>query len=135
MPQVTDGLSNTLMLGEGMRQCDSTYRLAFWSHYAYQHSHNFGVDWNGVPNTFMFQSIPKPKLCNNWRAQGMHFGQLACAFGDGSVRTLSRHLSRKETSAPDSPEWGVDPVMGTGDNGVWDCLLLPQDGQPLPDFE
>jgi prepilin-type N-terminal cleavage/methylation domain-containing protein len=134
MPEIEDGLSNTVLLGEGMRLCDGTYRIAFWSHYGFQHSHNFGVDWTGVPNTFMFQSAARSRTCNNWRAQGMHHGQLAVALADGSVRTIHREISRKETSNPDAPEWGVDPIMGDGELGVWDRLLIPVDGQPIGDL-
>jgi prepilin-type N-terminal cleavage/methylation domain-containing protein len=128
---ISDGLSNTVALGEAMRLCDGTYRLALWGHYTFQHSHNFGVDWNGVPNTFMFQSAARPKTCNNWRVQGMHYGQLAVAFADGSVRGLSRSLTRRELSDPDRPEWGIDPIIGPGDNGTWERLLFPTDREPL----
>jgi prepilin-type N-terminal cleavage/methylation domain-containing protein len=130
LAEFTDGLSNTVVIGEGMRLCDGTYRLALWGDYRFRHSHNFGVDWNGVPNTFMFQSRAYPKTCNNWRLQGMHFGQLSVSLADGSVRCVSKSLSRREASDPDSPEWGVDPVIGP-DEGVWDRLLIPTDGKVL----
>ena len=131
LAEVTDGLSNTVLLGEGMRLCDGTYRLALWGHYTFRHSHNFGVDWNGVPNTFMFQSVPYPKKCNNWRLQGLHLGQVSVAMGDGSVRSLSKSLTHRETSDPDNPQFGIDPVIGAGENGVWDRLLMPMDGEPV----
>ena len=93
-----DGLSNTVLLGEGMRLCDGTYRLALFGHYAFQHSHNFGVDWNGVPNTFMFQSAARPKNVQQLAGcKGMHFGQLSVALTDGSVRCVSRTMTRRET--------------------------------------
>jgi prepilin-type N-terminal cleavage/methylation domain-containing protein len=132
--QITDGTSNTILAAEGMRLCDGTYRLALWGHYQYQHSHNFGVDWNGVPNTFGFQAAPSHRMCNNWRAQGLHFGRLSAAFADGSVRSLGKELSKRETSDPDAPEWGVDPTIGGGDDGVWDRLMLPDDGQAVGEF-
>jgi prepilin-type N-terminal cleavage/methylation domain-containing protein len=129
--QITDGTSNTLLAAEGMRLCDGTYRLALWGHYQFQHSHNFGVDWNGVPNTFGFQAVPNHRKCNNWRVQGLHFGRLSAAFADGSVRSLGKELSKRETSDPDAPEWGIDPIIGSGQDGVWDKLMLPEDGQVL----
>jgi len=135
MEQVTDGASNTIMVGEGMRVCDGTYRLALWGHYQYQHSHNFGVDWNGVPNTFMFQSTANHRTCNNWRVQGLHYGRLNVALVDGSVRSLGKNLSRRELSDPDRPEWGVDPVIGGGRNGIWDNIMLPEDGQSVESLD
>jgi prepilin-type N-terminal cleavage/methylation domain-containing protein len=132
--QIEDGASNTILAAEGMRLCDGTYRLALWGHYQYQHSHNFGVDWNGVPNTFGFQTAPSNRRCNNWRVQGLHFGRLSAAFADGSVRSLGKELSKRETSDPDAPEWGVDPAIGGGEDGVWDKLMLPEDGQAVAEF-
>jgi len=129
--EISDGLSNTIAIGEAMRLCDGTYRLALWGHYTFQHSHNLGVDWNGVPNTFMFQSAARSKTCNNWRVQGMHYGQLSVALTDGSVRCVSRTMTRRELSDPDRPEWGIDPMIGPGDNGLWERLLFPTDGEPL----
>jgi prepilin-type N-terminal cleavage/methylation domain-containing protein len=128
-----DGLSNTILQAEAMRLCDSTYRLALWGHYQHQHSHNFGVDWNGVPNTFMFQAIPHHVRCNNWRVQGMHFGHLSVSLADGSVRSLHKGLTRREESNPDDPGWGIDPTIGS-ETGVWDRLMLPDDGEPVSDF-
>jgi prepilin-type N-terminal cleavage/methylation domain-containing protein len=128
--EISDGLSNTVLAAEAMRLCDGTYRLAMWGHYQHQHSHNFGVDWNGVPNTFMFQAVPHHARCNNWRVQGLHFGRLSVAFADGSVRSLGKELSRREQSDPDNPAWGVDPTIGP-DSGTWDRLLLPDDGESL----
>jgi hypothetical protein len=134
LTQIPDGTSQTLLVAEAMRLCDGTYRLALWGHYQYQHSHNFGADWNGVPNTFMFQSSANYATCNNWRVQGMHFGQLSVAFADGSVRSVGKTLSHRETSSPDLPQWGVDPVIGSGPNGVWDRLMLPEDGEEVSEL-
>jgi prepilin-type processing-associated H-X9-DG protein len=129
--EVSDGLTHTVLFAEGMRLCDRTYRFALWNDYAFQHSHNFAVDWNGKPNTYMFQSVPNHSKCNNWRVQGLHYGNLNVAFADGSVRPLLKHISHLEISDPDSPGWGVDPEMGTGAIGVWDQLLLPNDGETV----
>ncbi len=134
LEQVSDGTSYTIMAAEGMRLCDNSYRMALWGHHQFQHSQNFGVDWNGVPNTFMFQSAANHRTCNNWRVQGMHFGGLSTAFVDGSVRSLGKHLTRREQSDPDNPEWGVDPSIGGGQNGVWDKLLIAEDGELVGDF-
>jgi prepilin-type N-terminal cleavage/methylation domain-containing protein len=136
---ITDGLSNTIMFAEGMRLCDRSYRFAFWSKYSYQHSHNFGVEWNGKGNTFMFQSLPHRNRCNNWRVQGMHFGTLAVCLFDGSVKALQKEITRRETSDPDFPTVGVDAEFSSNDpdiawDGVWDRLMMPADGQPLGTF-
>jgi prepilin-type N-terminal cleavage/methylation domain-containing protein len=130
---ITDGLSNTILFGEGMRFCDGSYRFALWNHYNRAHSHNFGVEWNGKGNTFMFQSIPHRTRCNNWRVQGMHFGTLAVCLMDGSVRSLQKDISRRESSNPDYPQVGVDAEFTSNDrskdfDGVWDRLMMPADG-------
>jgi hypothetical protein len=133
-PDVTDGLSNTILFAEGMRLCDRNYRLALWNkHSVITNSHNFGVDWNGKGNTFMFQSMPSYKTCNNWRVQGLHFGTLGVCMFDGSVKSLHKDVSRRETSNPDFPTLGVDAVFATNDpsnefDGVWDRLMMATDG-------
>lgn len=137
---LTDGLSNIIMFSEGMRLCDKNYRLAFWNRNdLVTHSHNFGVDWNGKGNTFMFQSQPNRLRCNNWRVQGLHFGQLAVCMFDGSVKSLSKDLSRRETSNPDFPTLGVDATFASSDpsfefDGVWDRLMMPTDGSPVGSY-
>ncbi|MDX1945575.1 MAG: DUF1559 domain-containing protein [Pirellulaceae bacterium] len=139
-PLVSDGLSHTILFAEGMRLCDGTFRVALWSDWVRTHSHNFGVTWKGDVNTFMFQSRPHHKNCNNWRVQGLHFGQLAVAFADGSARTLAKEISRAETSDPDNPTFGVDaepsPLSDPGWKlyGVWDRLVLPADGEVVESF-
>jgi type II secretory pathway pseudopilin PulG len=133
LAHVRDGLSNTLLLAEGMRLCDGTYRMAYWNTYAAYQSHNFGVDWNGRANTFMFQTVGEEYKCNNWRVQGLHSDTLSVALADGSVRGVSSGINRRETSDPDDPKLGIDPVMGS-ESGVWDRLLLPADGGAVGDF-
>jgi prepilin-type N-terminal cleavage/methylation domain-containing protein len=137
---LTDGTSNIIMFSEGMRLCDKNYRLAFWNRYdLIANSHNFGVDWNGKGNTFMFQSQPNRLKCNNWRVQGLHFGQLAVCMFDGSVKALHKDISRRETSNPDFPTFGVDATFASSDpsfeyDGVWDRLMMPTDGTPLGNY-
>lgn len=134
---ITDGTSNVIMFAEGMRLCDRNYRLAMWNHYnVIANSHNFGVEWNGKGNTFMFQSMPRRDRCNNWRVQALHFGNLSVVMFDGSVKGLSKEISRRETSNPDFPAMGVDAVFASADpsfefDGAWDKLMMPTDGQSL----
>ena len=127
-----DGLSNVILLAEGMRQCDGTFRFAWWSDYRWQHSHNFGIDWHGVINTYMFQNAPARTGCNNWRVQGLHGSGLEVAMADGSVRTIEPGIARRELTDPDidGVKTGHDPRMGTVD-GVWDLLLMPRDGNAV----
>ena len=131
---LTDGTSNVIAIAEGMRLCDKNYRLAFWNNYpVITNSHNFGVDWNGKGNTFMFQSLPHRLKCNNWRVQGMHFGALSVCMFDGSVKSLHKDITRRETSNPDFPTLGVDAVFASSSSshdldGVWDRLMMPTDG-------
>jgi prepilin-type N-terminal cleavage/methylation domain-containing protein/prepilin-type processing-associated H-X9-DG protein len=102
---ITDGLSNTVLFGEGYSNCDTIGRIALYSWFY----HNFGLDWYQVANTKMFQDRPLPKDCDNWRAQSGHRGGMNVALADGSVRNVSPAISQ----------------------ATWTAALLPNDGQPL----
>lgn len=106
--RITDGLSQTVMLGEGYANCDRRGRYAL---YAIDY-HAFGIDWYRDANTTkygMFQAAPKVTLCNNWVAQSGHqLGMNVCLF-DGSVRFVLASMSTT----------------------TWDNALLPTDGQTL----
>lgn len=103
--QLLDGLSNTVLFGEGYVQCDSIGRIALYSWYY----HNFGLDWYQQPNTLMFQDNPAVQDCDNWRAQGMHPGGMNLCLADGSARFVSSSIS---------------PL-------TWTRALLPRDRQAL----
>jgi len=103
--QITDGLSNTILFGEGYANCDTIGRIALYSWF-YQ---AFGLDWYGQPNTLMFQDNPNPSLCDNWRAQSGHLGGMNVTMADGSVRVIAA---------------GVD-------QDTWSRLLWPRDGLPI----
>jgi prepilin-type N-terminal cleavage/methylation domain-containing protein/prepilin-type processing-associated H-X9-DG protein len=132
---LTDGLSNTILLGEGYSWCDGKGRIALnsWDY------HSFGITWalpnatvdigygdqqvnfpNGMPNTLPFQVRPVTKsvadcpmdtvCCNNWTAQTGHM-VMNVLMADGSVRGISPSVSQQ----------------------TWNGLLLPRDGQVLGD--
>jgi prepilin-type N-terminal cleavage/methylation domain-containing protein len=105
---VTDGLSNTVLFGEGFSNCDTLGRIALYSWYY----HNFGLNQENVPNTLMFQVRPGlgtcDSCCDNWRAQTAH-SAMNVALMDGSVRKVSEGVSQT----------------------TWDHLLLPRDGMAL----
>ena len=102
---ITDGLSNTVLFGEGYADCDTIGRIALYSWFY----HNFGLDWYQIPNTNMFQDRPLPRDCDNWRAQNGHRGGMNVALADSSVRGVSPGVSQR----------------------TWASALLPDDGQPL----
>jgi prepilin-type N-terminal cleavage/methylation domain-containing protein/prepilin-type processing-associated H-X9-DG protein len=104
---IKDGLSNTVLFGEGYSNCDRIGRIALYSWFY----HNFGLDWYGQPNTLPFQDLPDPKDCNNWRAQSPHRGGINVGLADGSVRVVSPSVSPQ----------------------TWTYGLLPRDGQTLGD--
>ena len=81
---ISDGLSNTILFGEGYSDCDKIGRIALYSWFY----HNFGLDWYQKPNTLMFQNRPREKDCDNWRAQGMHLSVINVGLVDGSVRPV-----------------------------------------------
>jgi prepilin-type N-terminal cleavage/methylation domain-containing protein len=103
--QISDGLSNTVLFGEGYANCDRIGRIALYSWFY----HNFGLDWYQIPNTLMFQDRPRPQDCDNWRAQSGHRGGMHVALADSSVRNISPGISQ----------------------ATWTDALLPNDGQPL----
>jgi type II secretory pathway pseudopilin PulG len=103
--QITDGLSSTVLFGEGYANCDTIGRIALYSWYY----HNFGIDWYQIPNTLMFQDRPGPQNCDNWRAQSPHRGGMNVGLADASVRIVNPGISQR----------------------TWTDALLPDDGNPL----
>jgi hypothetical protein len=113
---IVDGLSNTIMFGETMRQCDggNVYRVAFLPTGYQTHEHAFGIEpsypdvkfsttlypgsalGQTFGHTLMFQSQPGLRDCNGMRTQSMHGPFLMVAMCDGSVRAISSTVSRKE---------------------------------------
>jgi prepilin-type N-terminal cleavage/methylation domain-containing protein len=104
--QITDGLSQTVLFGEGYADCDSVGRIALYSWYY----HNFGLDWYQQPNTLMFQNNPLAQDCDNWRTQSGHKGGgINVCMADDSVRMVTQGVSQS----------------------TWNSALLPRDGIPL----
>jgi prepilin-type N-terminal cleavage/methylation domain-containing protein len=131
MSRISDGLTNTVLFGEGYAVCDGLERIALYSWWY----HNFGLTQglsgvtfldappgyptgvinagNGLPNTLMFQTRPRtdpcpagePDCCDNWRAQTGHDG-MTIGMADGSTRTIFSTVSQT----------------------TWNYLLLPRDG-------
>jgi prepilin-type N-terminal cleavage/methylation domain-containing protein len=150
---IIDGLSNTMLFGEGMRQCDNgnAYRYAFLPTSERGEEHAFGIDasvtevgdlqWGDTAmaygNTIMFQQRPPQIGCNKFRLQANH-DVLNVAMCDGSVRGISPRVTRREQCDPDvagreygrntyNPE-GLGAVTGTGiTDGIWDMLMVPND--------
>jgi prepilin-type N-terminal cleavage/methylation domain-containing protein len=123
---ITDGMSNTILLGEGYMQCGKYFRRALYP----PDRHNFGLTIHllhyvfkppgylptgvpyyqqfGMPNTFLFQTQPLRQQCDALKAQAIH-PCLQVALADGSVRSLSPNISQS----------------------TWTYALLPQDGHVL----
>jgi hypothetical protein len=144
---ITDGLSNTILFAEAMRQCDGgvANRMTFLPKDSGGQGHYFGIDINGMGNTLMFQSRPGVKGCMKLRMQANHGTSLMTAMCDGSVRPLSYSISRRDEADPD-----VEGRILGGDtynarargssnpdnnddypDGTWDLLMMPSDGQML----
>jgi prepilin-type N-terminal cleavage/methylation domain-containing protein len=102
---ITDGLSQTVLFGEGYSNCDTIGRIALYSWWY----HNFGLDWYQQANTLMFQDRPLLSQCDNWRAQSGHRGGMNVTMGDSSVRVVVPSISQS----------------------TWTSALLPRDNVPL----
>jgi prepilin-type processing-associated H-X9-DG protein len=134
---VSDGLSNTILFGETMRQCDSgiAMRYAFLPTTERGEEHPFGIDlaitaaaasvanWGDFAmaygNTIMFQQRPPVGGCNPVRLQANH-DVLNVAMCDGSVRGISPRVTRREQCDPDvaGREYGRDTYNPNGLGGV-----------------
>lgn len=134
---MTDGMSQTILFGEGYQTCDSTPRIALYS----ASYHNFGITpslseatfsqpvgafptgvvnaGNGLPNVLLFQTQPHlsplascptgQECCDSWRAQSGHAAGMYVGLADGSVRLVSSSISQD----------------------TWTHALLPADGRTL----
>lgn len=134
---IVDGLSNTIMFGEGMRRCDdgASWRYAFLPTNQRGDEHSFGIDvvasgtatsldlWSdtnmGYGNTLMFQQRPRLSGCNKFRLQANH-EVLNVVMCDGSVRGISPRVSRREQCDPDvaGREYARDTYNPAGLGGV-----------------
>ncbi|HLW67999.1 MAG TPA: DUF1559 domain-containing protein [Gemmataceae bacterium] len=118
--QLTDGTSQIILFGEVYQTCDRLSRIALYSWWY----HDFGINWYGDGDTYMFQIRPKlgicPTCCDNWRGQTGH-SVYQVAMADGSVKAISPGISNNEN-------WTTYAETKT-----WDRLMLPRDGQPLGD--
>ena len=151
---VGDGLTNTILFAEGMRQSDNLaqYRAAFFPSGNPMNEHGFGIEcqWRGanglllpafadVPsygNTLMFQTMPKLHEANPLRAQALHGNYLMVAMCDGSTRAISSLVSRREPIAANASgreNFGTKFYNATSrgasepDDGIWDMLMVPND--------
>lgn len=151
---IGDGLTNTILFGEGMRQCDGggSYRVAFLPAGYREHEHSFGIEpslknpANGqyLPgsstdqtfgNTLIFQTQPGMQDCNPFRLQAMHGAFLQVAMCDGSVRAISSLVERREAIGAEAcgrSHFGTlyytsDSRGSSQQDGVWDMLMVPND--------
>ena len=148
---VGDGLTNTILFAEGMRQCDNMaqYRAAFFPSGNPMNEHGFGIEcqWRGdtgllaaanvesYGNTLMFQTMPKLHEANPLRAQALHGNYLMVAMCDGSTRSISSLVQRREPIAANASgreNFGTKFYNATSRgaserDGVWDMLMVPND--------
>lgn len=134
---IKDGLSTSILLGEGYAYCDTLGRTAFYSwSYEAKFGNTFGLTYsigkggfitdhgrvpqamlqNGMPNTYMFQVKPIPRPfrdcpagseCCNMIVAQTGHSAMPVAMADGSVHLLAKGIAQK----------------------VWSRLMLPRDGE------
>lgn len=103
---VTDGMSNTIMVGE------RSYRsgAGVWP----------GVGSNEFENDQVTDSSFNSPLNQSFTGySSLHSGGANFLFGDGSVRFIANQ---------------VDSAMATGERGVYQNLANPRDGNPISNF-
>lgn len=134
---IRDGLSNSILFGEGYAYCDTLGRTAFFSwSYEALYGNTFGLTYrigpggfitdrgkvpqnyleDGMPNTYKFQVKPVPKPyrecpkgteCCNMIVAQTGHSYMPVAFADGSVHLIGQEISQK----------------------TWNCLMQPRDGE------
>ena len=146
---IGDGLSNTILFAEAMRQCErgTVNRFAFLPSGYALHEHGFGIEptlaagtttvsTGGYGHTLMFQDRTPPDEASLLRAQANHGSVLMVAMCDGSVRGIASTVSCRENADPnwEGRIYGADTynTVGRGGgtayaDGVWDMLLVPND--------
>jgi prepilin-type N-terminal cleavage/methylation domain-containing protein/prepilin-type processing-associated H-X9-DG protein len=142
---VTDGASNTILFAEAMRECNPSYRFAFWSQWKPNpkdvypgtslkkpNTHNFGMVWDGNMFTNMFQANASVRYCGAWYVQAMHGDSINVGMLDGSVRAISSNVSHGQINDADRPGKGEVPIHDVA-KGVWDFLMDATDGQIIRD--
>lgn len=147
---VTDGLSNTILLSEGYRECGITRRFAFWSRWMWQQFdldtmqkadfHSFGSmpqEHPTIPDkyiakmhTAMFQSYPNNQYCGPFYVQAVHGSALNVAMCDGSVKAIASTIAHEQLNDHDRPGMGEFPDFD-GPHAAWDCLMMATDHVPI----
>ena len=128
MPKVSDGTSNTILVGEGHAKCQQTtdygwavyingrhgwnfdgltYTYSTSSPYTYDSSPSiyFGPVWTPT-GQITFQVQPKAGECNSQAAQSHSAGVIQVAMIDGSVRGIASSVAQGTWQGLGSPQGG-----------------------------
>lgn len=95
---VTDGLSNTIMMGEIRPMCDRDFSAQGWVYSdALWHATTAPLNYASCPGDPGFGSIPCKQDSGNWNtSQGFkskHVGGVHFVMGDGTVRFISENIN------------------------------------------
>lgn len=95
---VTDGLSNTIMIGEIRPLCDNDFSAQGWVYSdALWMSTTPPLNWANCPGDLGYGSTPCKASSGNWNTsmgfKSKHVGGVHFAMGDGTVRFISENIN------------------------------------------